>query len=108
MRSIWHAEIERACAAYRQEAEQRRRLSKHDPAADALEYVAADLTQRARILSDPTALLTVEEYAGEQGVSAQTVRNWIRTGQLEARAEGRGWRIASGTTRRKGGRRAAA
>lgn len=100
MKSPWHSEIERAASSYRQEAEQRRKLSKHDPAADALEYVAADLLERARVLADPTQLRTVEEYAAEHGVSAQTVRNWIHAGTLEARPEGRGWRIPAGAIRR--------
>lgn len=108
MKTIWQTEIERAAESYRDEAMQRRKLSAHDPAADALEYVARDLVERARVLSDPTAMRSVEEYAAEHGVSAQTVRNWIRAGELEARETGRGFQIPSGATRRKRGRAHAA
>jgi hypothetical protein len=55
MKSVWQREIERAAESYRKDAESRRRLSRHDPVADALEYVASDLEERARILADPTA-----------------------------------------------------
>ena len=84
MKSAWQQEVERAANAYRQEAEQRRKLSPHDPAADALDYVARDLTERVRTLADPTATRTVEQFAAEKGVSAQTVRNWIHAGELDA------------------------
>ncbi len=100
MKTIWQSEIERAAASYREEAAQRRKLSAHDPAADALEFVARDLTERARVLGDPTALRTVEEYAAEHHRSAQTIRNWIRAGELEARPNGRSWLIPASATRR--------
>ncbi len=108
MKTVWQAEIERAAESYRQEASQRRKLSPHDPAADALEYVARDLVERARIVGDPTSFRSVEAYAAEQGVSAQTIRNWIHAGELEARPKGRGWEIPAGARRRKGGQDVAA
>lgn len=101
MKTIWQVEIERAASSYKAEAAQRRKLSAHDQAADALEWVARDLVERARLLGDPTALRTVEEYAAEHGVSAQTVRNWIRAGELEARPKGRGWEIPAAAVRRE-------
>ena len=73
-------EVERAAASYRLEAEQRRKLSPHDPAADALEYVSRDLLERAKTLADrncapavppaypshtlATALLTIAAHVG--------------------------------------------
>lgn len=95
MKATWRIELERAISSYRAEAAQRRKLSKHDPAADALEYAANDLELRIRVLTDPTAERTPEEYAAEKGVSAQTVRNWINAGRLPARKVGRSFRIAS-------------
>lgn len=37
--------------------------------------------------------LSVEEIAAEWGVTTQTVRNWIKAGELPARRIGRGYRI---------------
>lgn len=95
MKTVWHREIELAAQSYRDEAEQRRRLSKVDPVADALDFVAADLKKRVEVLAAPTATRSVEEWAAEQNppVSAQTVRNWIRAGELEAFEDGRGYKI---------------
>lgn len=101
MKSVWHLEFERAARSYGDEAERRRLLSKHDPVADALDYIAADLLERARVLADPTALRTVEEYAAEQLVTPQTVRNWIHAGELEHTEDARGFRIPAGAMRRR-------
>lgn len=103
VKSVWQLEVERAADSYRAEAEQRRKLSPHDPAADALDYVARDLVERVRTLVNPAAMRTIEQYAAEVGVSAQTVRNWIRAGELEARPRGRTWNIPAGAIRRKRG-----
>lgn len=107
MKSVWQREVERAAESYRREAGQRRRHSPHDPVADTLEFVANDLIERARLLSDPTTLRSIEAYAAEHQVSAQTVRNWIRAGKLEAVPRGRTFLIPAGVTPPQGGRHAA-
>lgn len=101
MKTVWHREIERAADSYRKDAVSRRRLSKHDPVADALEYVAADLEERASRLADPTALRTVEEYAAEHDKAPQTIRNWIHAGELEHVSDARGFMIPAGAQRHR-------
>lgn len=108
MKSPWHIEMERAAESYANEAERRRALSRHDPVADTLDWVAADLRVRAKTLGDPTARWTVEQYAAEHGVSPQTVRNWIHAGELDYLEERGRFLIPSTAVRKRGeGHRAA-
>lgn len=99
MKTVWHREIERAAATYRQDAAARRRMSKHDPVADTLEYIADDLEERANRLADPTSLRSVEEYAAEHSVAPQTVRNWIHAGELESVPDAKGFKVPAGAVR---------
>ena len=101
MKSVWQREMERAAASYRKDAESRRRLSRHDPVADTLDYIAADLEERANRLADPTSTRTVEEYAAEHGKSPQTIRNWINAGELEATDGPKGFQIPAGALRQR-------
>lgn len=87
--------------AWKDEATRRRRLSAHDAVADALDYCAAELVEGLRQYEDPTAMLSVEAYAEMHGVTPQTVRNWIRGGELDARNTGRRWEIPRGAERRR-------
>jgi hypothetical protein len=108
MKTVWHREMERAAETYRQDAASRRRLSKHDPVADTLDYIAADLEERAGRLADPTSLRSVEDYAAEHNVAPQTIRNWIHAGELESVSNAKGFQIPSGAVRqRKRGARVA-
>jgi hypothetical protein len=101
MKTVWHREMERAAETYRQDASSRRRLSKHDPVADTLEYIAADLEERASRLADPTALRSVEEYAAEHNVAPQTVRNWIHAGELESVSDAKGFKVPAAAIRHR-------
>ena len=42
----------------------------------------------------PEKMLSVEEIANELGVNPETVRVWIRSGELVALSIGRGYRIS--------------
>ncbi len=87
---------------WRREADQRRRLSRHDPVADALDYCAAELLDQLRMVDGPAAVRTVEQYAADHGVTPQTVRNWIGRGELEAYRTPHGWRVPRTARRRRG------
>lgn len=80
---------------WRKEAERRRSISKADPVADTLEYCAGEVVARVRSVGDADNLLTVEQYAAQPdvGVTAQTVRKWIRLGQLAAIETPKGYRV---------------
>lgn len=94
--TIVEAEIKKAADAWKDEARRRREISRTDPVADALEHCATDLTARienARLADGEW--LTVEEYALLPDVdrTAQTVRAWIRAGQLAAKSTPNGYMI---------------
>lgn len=80
-------------ASWQEEVERRRRISKHDPVAEALESCAAELIDRLREVDAPGAMRTVEQYAQAKGVTPQCVRRWIGRGMLEATKTPHGYRI---------------
>lgn len=80
-------------ALWLREAESRRRVSRLDPVADALEYCAAELIEHVRVVDGLNAVRTVEQFAADHGVTPQTVRGWIRRGELQATRTPHGWRI---------------
>lgn len=70
--------------------------------------VAATLRQAQQDLSDAvnqldreTAYLTVEQYAAAHAVAPDTVRRWIRAGQLAATKGATGYQIQRTAVRRK-------
>jgi excisionase family DNA binding protein len=49
---------------------------------------------RLGVIVMPDKMLSVEEVAGELGVNPETVRVWIRSGELVALSIGKGYRIS--------------
>jgi excisionase family DNA binding protein len=49
---------------------------------------------RLGVIAMPDKMLSVEEVAKELAVNPETVRVWIRSGELVALSIGRGYRIA--------------
>lgn len=92
-----------AARSWKQEAAKRRAISAVDPVADTLEYCAGELAERIRDAELANEGLTVEQYARlpHVSVTAQTVRNWIRRGQLAAVETPNGYRIARSAKRLK-------
>lgn len=82
------------------EAKNRRKISRSDPVAEALEYCAGELEARLKAVEHDNRL-TVEQYARlpHVDVTPQTVRTWIRTGQLQAHDSPKGYRIAADAKR---------
>lgn len=95
------ARFDRLAADWSKEVERRRRVTKADPVADTLDYVAGELTVELAQLREDCRTLTPEQYGALKGVSAQSVRNWIRDGELEALRGARGWLIPAAAARRK-------
>lgn len=96
MTDIVESEIKRVTSEWKDEAKRRREISRVDPVADALEHCATDLTTRienARLADGEW--ITVEAYAVLPDVdrTAQTIRAWIRNGQLPAKLTARGYMI---------------
>ena|SRR5690348_5482856 len=87
---------------WKKEAATRRRLSQVDPVADTLDYCASELLEQVRTYEQTSHWLTVAQYAQLKLVTPQTVRNWIRRGELRAEDDGKGgWLIPRGAERTK-------
>lgn len=101
MQNLVLTTAEGAARGWRQEAEKRRAISAVDPVADTLEYCAGELAARLAEAASADVGLTVEQYAGlpEVDVTPQTVRNWIRRGELAAIETPKGYRIARAAKR---------
>ena len=91
------SKVETTSRTWREEAEKRRGISKADPVADTLEYCAGELATVLKIVAE-TEYLTVEQFARATGVTAQTVRTWVRENRLAAQTTVKGYRIAKDAT----------
>jgi hypothetical protein len=91
--------VEGVAKTWRKEAEERRRISKSDPIADTLDYCAGELAARLRAIAADAQLESVEQRAKREGVTVQTIREWIRTGQLGAQHGPKGYRIPRDSVR---------
>ena len=75
-----------------QDVEKRQSEWAEDPFARGMQKAATDLSKL--LDSIETRTLTVDEFAEKHDVAPQTVRRWIRKGQLPAENTPHGWRIA--------------
>lgn len=99
------AAMRRVAAEWQAECAHRRRVSKVDAVADALDWCARELLDRLREVDGPGTVRTVEQYSSDHGVTDQTVRRWIRRGELDAVRTPHGWRIARAAVRCRKSRR---
>lgn len=97
------AAIETVAKGWSQEVARRRKVTKTDPVADTLEYTASELNEQLERLKEDYRMLTPEQYAELKGggVTAQTIRNWINAGELEAHKGPHGWLIPLAAERRR-------
>jgi hypothetical protein len=86
-------------SSWEREAQDRRRVSRHDSQADTFEYCAKELLDRLEEATAPGQLLTVAEYAARIGVHRNTVLRWIQRGELLARPTEAGLRVPVGARR---------
>jgi excisionase family DNA binding protein len=93
MLDLFFAEFRDQAAVWRAEVAHRRARSAMDPVADAMESCAQDLEARVQLVERHTDRVTPEQYGELHGVRPQSVRRWIRAGELEATRTGNGWEI---------------
>lgn len=86
---------------WRSEAAQRRKVHNPDPIAAALDYCAEELLLRVKQMEKDSEGLTVHQYARLKKCSPQTIRNWIRRGELRAERTPRGFIIPRAADRRR-------
>lgn len=99
----WLQEIESGLTQLDDEVRRRRNVSTVDPVADGIAYAASELKTRVGTLIAPGRELTPAEWGAEQDppVVEQTVRNWIKAGELEARMTSHGYRVLATAVRAK-------
>jgi hypothetical protein len=85
--------------SWERDARDRQRVSAHDPQADTFSFCAKELRDRLTEATAPGRLLTVAEYATQQGVHRNTILRWIKRGELLARPTEAGLRIPVGARR---------
>lgn len=93
MADVFTAAIEGVTRTWKQEAHKRRQFTKTDPVADTLEYCAGELDSRLESLKESMRRLSVEQFAKREGVTPQTVRNWIRRGLIQGDPTSKGYVI---------------
>jgi hypothetical protein len=91
------SKVKATSKTWRDEALRRRGISKSDPVADALDYCAGEITTVLQLVASETQHLTVDQFARKAGVTAQTVRTWIRDGRTPATLGARGYEISRDT-----------
>ena len=91
------SKVKATSKTWRDEAKRRRGISKSDPVADALDYCAGEITTVLELVASQPRPFTVDEFARDGRVTAQTVRTWIRDGVVPATLGAHGYEIPRGT-----------
>ncbi len=87
--------------SWQSEADRRRRISPNDPVADTLDYCAGEILTQLGELQQDSTWVGVEDYAELHDVTPQTVRNWIRRGELKSHKSGHGYIIHRNAKRQR-------
>lgn len=96
------AQLRAVTQAWSQQAENIRKISGVDPVAETLSYCASEMDELLRQIDAGVSLLTVHDYARAHHVTPQTIRTWIRSGELEAVRNASGlWRIRRDARRKR-------
>ena len=99
------AQVKNTAEAWRRDVKKRRAVSAVDPVADTMAYCADDLLSIVEQLSKDTEYLTPRQWAQQfpagRRPSEQSVRNWLRTGELAGVMGSNGWVIRRGATRER-------
>jgi excisionase family DNA binding protein len=87
--------VKSTLSALRTYASLRRKASRVDPVADAIDFCVGEVEETLAKTDEETKLLTPMQYANSiaQPVSVQTVRKWVRQGRLEAVQTAKGYLI---------------
>jgi excisionase family DNA binding protein len=92
--------LQHLAAAWEEESGRRLRVTKTDPAAEALAFCASELRVTLREALAAAHWLSVEQTAARLGVQPVTIRKWIKRGELAAESTPHGYRVAADATRK--------
>lgn len=100
---LWVSHFVSEAVRLEAEVEQRREIAPHDPVAAGIEWSAKRLRRAIATLNNETHLLTPEQWGAMQPkrVPPQTVRRWIRNGELDSVEGTRGSLVPKDALRRR-------
>lgn len=103
MKPRWQVELEEGARQLEAEVSRRRTMSVTDPVADGISYAVSEFRARMGTLLAPGRELTPAQWGAEQDppVVEQTVRNWMKHGEIEYREGPRGALILATAVRQK-------
>jgi hypothetical protein len=98
---LWKSHFEAEATKLEQEVGHRREIAEHDPVAAGIEWAARRLRAAIAVLDNDMQFLTPAQWGAMQPkrIPEQTVRRWIRHGELEAIEGARGSLVPRGAKR---------
>lgn len=81
------------------EVVRRHSVSSADAVADGMAFAAKQIRDSLAAIESDTVEISTEQYAKLHGVTPQTVCNWIRHKELDARREGQSYLIRRSASR---------
>ncbi|GAB1345053.1 hypothetical protein [Gemmatimonas sp.] len=98
---LWKAHFETEADKLETEVEHRREVTAHDPVAAGIEWAAKRLRRAIDQLDNELQFLTPAQWGAMQPkrIPEQTVRRWIRNGELESIPGPRGSLVPRGALR---------
>jgi hypothetical protein len=100
---LWQAHFESEASKLEAEVQHRREIAEHDNVAAGIEWAAKRLRRAIEALDNDHQLLTPAQWGAMQPkrIPEQTVRRWIRNGELEAVDGARGKLVPKAAVRRR-------
>lgn len=100
-KTIWEREIEKACETLESDVSARKAVSQADAVADGISFAVRAVRSALERIGAPGRMLSPALWGAQQAspVDEQTVRRYIKRGELEARQGARGWEIPVGAQR---------
>lgn len=100
-KTIWEIEIEKTCELMEADIASRKAVSQADAVADGISFAVRAVRGTLQRIGAPGRMLSPALWGAQQAspVDEQTVRRYIKRGELEARQGARGWEIPVGAQR---------
>lgn len=100
-KTIWERELEKTCVELESDVDARKTVSQADAVADGIAFAVRKMRTALEQIGAPGRFLSPALWGAQQAspVDEQTVRRYIKRGELEARQGARGWEIPVGAQR---------
>ncbi len=100
-KTIWERELEKTCETLESDVAARKTVSQADAVADGIQFAVRAVRSALERIGAPGRMLSPALWGAQQAspVDEQTVRRYIKRGELEARQGARGFEIPVGAQR---------